>query len=242
MTIVETPHDLLESVRTKILPVFACDLYRDIHKGIRAELFAVTSTAGSVDPADDCGRLALADHVRSVAAVLESHREHEDAGVLPAMTEYLPELAEHIEEEHPLLEARFAEIVELAGAAAGASEPSQQRALGHNLYLELSGYTSEYLEHQLIEERVIMPALEQAVGVDAVVDMHVAIVSAIPPEQLAQSLAFMLPAMNLDDRVEMLGGIQASAPPQMFAGVLNLARSVLPPADFAAVATRLGAD
>lgn len=242
MTIVDSPYDLLQGVRAQLLPVVACDLYRDIHKGIRSELFAVTSTAGSLDPADDCGRLALADHVRAVGGVLESHREHEDAGVLPAMTEYLPELAEHIEEEHPLLEARFAEIVELAGAAAGASEASEQRMLGHNLYLELSDYTSVYLEHQLIEERVIMPALEQAAGVDAVVGMHIAIVSSIPPEQLAQSLAFMLPAMNLDDRAEMLGGIQASAPPPMFAEVLNLARSVLLPADFAALAKRLGID
>ena len=242
MTIVDSPYDLLQGVRAQLLPVVACDLYRDIHKGIRSELFAVTSTAGSLDPADDCGRLALADHVRAVGGVLESHREHEDAGVLPAMTEYLPDFAEHIEEEHPLLEARFAEIVELAGAAAGASEATEQRMLGHNLYLELSDYTSVYLEHQLIEERVIMPALEQAAGVDAVVGMHVAIVSSIPPEQLAQSLAFMLPAMNLDDRAEMLGGIQASAPPQMFAEVMNLAGSVLLPADFAALAKRLGID
>ena len=28
----------------------AVDLYRDIHKGIRTELFAVTTAAGSIDP------------------------------------------------------------------------------------------------------------------------------------------------------------------------------------------------
>ena len=39
------------------------DLYRDIHKGIRAELFAVTETAGALDPASDADRAALAAHV-----------------------------------------------------------------------------------------------------------------------------------------------------------------------------------
>ena len=84
-----------------------------------------------------------------------------------------------------------------------------------------------------------MPALEQAVGVDAVIGMHMAIISSIPPEEMAQSLAFMLPSMNLDDRVELLGGMRMSAPPEAFAGVVGLARSVLHPTDYAAVAARL---
>jgi hypothetical protein len=49
----------------------------------------------------------------------------------------------------------------------------------------------------------------------------------------------MLPAMNLDDRVELLGGMQAGAPPEVFDGVWSLARSVLPAADHQAVARRL---
>jgi hypothetical protein len=242
VTIVDPTRDLLRAVPSERFELVAMDLYRDIHKGIRAELFAITSAAGSVDPADACGRLALADHVGAVAWVLESHREHEDAGILPAMIEHLPELAEHIEAEHPLLEARFGAIVELAGETAAAAAPAEQRRLGHQLYLELSEYTSTYLAHQLVEERVIMPALERAVGVDAVVEMHTAIVSSIPPDELAKSLAFMLPAMNLDDRTEMLGGMQASAPAEAFAGVVSLARSVLAPVDFTAVAKRLALD
>ena len=46
--------------------------------------------------------------------------------------------------------------------------------------------------------------------------------------------------MNVDDRTELLGGMQAGAPAEVFAGVWGLADSVLPPADLAALATRLG--
>lgn len=240
MTILDHPYDLLRGVPRARLALFACDLYRDIHKGIRAELFALTSAAGSLDPGDECALVALADHVRAVASLLESHREHEDAGVLPAMIEHLPELADHIEAEHPMLEARFGEIVELASATADATQRIDQRTLAHNLYLELSEYTGSYLAHQLIEERVIMPALERALGADTVATMHVAIVSSIPPDELAKSLAFMLPAMNIDDRTELLGGIQASAPAEAFAAIVSLTNSVLPPADFTALAQRLG--
>ena len=63
MTIIH-PHDPTPSNPSSDLA--AVDLYRDIHKGIRAELFAITSTAGSIDPADEFDRAALADHVAAV--------------------------------------------------------------------------------------------------------------------------------------------------------------------------------
>lgn len=232
----------IEPTRTYDFDLVTFDLYRDIHKGIRAELFAVTSTAGSVDPTDRCGRAALADHVAAVSRVLESHAAHEDAAIDPVLVEHLPELAERISHDHHVLEARFAWLVELAADAAGASMPTDQRRLGHLLHLELSGFTSSYLAHQLVEERLVMPALERVVGVDAVVGIHTAILSSIPPEEMAASLAFMLPAMNADDRAELLGGVRASAPAEAFAGMVSLARSVLDPVEFAATTRRIGID
>jgi hypothetical protein len=59
---------------------------------------------------------------------------------------------------------------------------------------------------------------------------------------MARSLAFMLPAMNVDDRVEMLTGMRMGAPAEAFAAVTGLARSVLDPADYSSLALRLGLD
>ena len=84
-----------------------------------------------------------------------------------------------------------------------------------------------------------MPALEQAIGFDGVFAINQAIVSSIPPDQLVKTLAIMLPAMNVDDRTELLGGMKAGAPPEVFQGVWSLAGSVLTPGDRAAVARRL---
>jgi hypothetical protein len=50
----------------------------------------------------------------------------------------------------------------------------------------------------------------------------------------------MLPAMNIDGRAELLAGMRAGAPPQVFEGVWGLAASVLTPVDHAALADRLG--
>jgi hypothetical protein len=215
------------------------DLYKDIHKGIRSELFALTGSAGGTDPGDRAARAALADHVGDVYELLELHAEHEDAAIAPHLERELPALAEQVAADHVDFEGRFADIVDLAVTTADAGDADQRR-LAHLLYLELGSFTSAYLAHQDVEERQIMPALEAAIGVEAVVGVHQQIIGSIPPDVMARSLALMLPAMNVDDRTELLGGMRAGAPAEVFDGVWSLTGSVLAPADQAAVAARLG--
>jgi phytoene dehydrogenase-like protein len=216
----------------------AVDLYRDIHKGIRAELFAVTSTAGSIDPSNRCDRAALADHVTSVAAVLESHAHHEDAVIDPVLERHLPDLASEINDDHERLERMFASITDLANVVVDVV-PGEQRRLLQLLHLDLARFTSSYLGHIDLEERVVMQRLPELLGIDEIAAMHGAIVGSIPPDEMARSLAFMLPAMNIDDRVELLGGVRRAAPPEAFDATLGLARSVLRPGDFRSLAERM---
>jgi hypothetical protein len=233
MTINTTDTDLTR------FELVAIDLYRDIHKAIRAELFAVTTAAGQADPSDRTARCDLAAHVTDVHRLLESHAEHEDAAIQPLVEIHLPDIAERIALDHLAFEARGEDLVALAIETIDAPERDCRR-LVHNLYLDLAAFSSIYLAHQDLEERVLMPALERAIGVEAVLGVHQQIVGAIPPEEMARSLALMLPAMNVDDRTEMLGGMRAGAPAEVFAGVWSLAGSVLTPGDRAALATRLG--
>jgi hypothetical protein len=57
---------------------------------------------------------------------------------------------------------------------------------------------------------------------------------------MAKALAVMLPAMNVDDRAELLGGMEHHAPPEAFDAVWGLTQSVLTVANFRALATRMG--
>jgi hypothetical protein len=234
MTTIEIP-----TLPTTALEPVAHDLYRDIHKGIRVELFAMVTDAARLDPADQPARAALAAHVGDVFELLVSHAEHEDAAIQPAIEAHLPALAERVEVDHLTLEARLEQLVELSADAArpDAADPGFQV---HRFHLAAASFTSAYLEHQDVEERVIMPRLLEAVGLEAVMGIHGAIIAAIPPEDMVKSLAVMLPAMNVDGRTELLGGMQANAPAEVFAGVWSLAGSVLDPCDLAAVGRRLG--
>ncbi len=225
-------------LNSPLAPV-AHDLYRDIHKAIRVELFSVTTEAARLDPSQGIARAALAGHVQDVVQLLVSHAEHEDGAIQPALEANLPDLAERVERDHLTLEARMVDLQDMAAEAA-ALEVVDPGARVHRLHLALAAFTGQYLEHQDVEERVIMPALEVAIGVEAVVSIHQAILAGIPPEEMGRSLALMIPAMNIDDRVEMLGGMRADAPAEVFDGVWGLAGSVLDPSDLTALAGRLG--
>lgn len=241
MSLTQNPTQPLDSragvAAIAVRPVVV-DLYRDIHKGIRTELFATTEEAGRIDPTERLDRQALRDHVVGVVELLVTHAHHEDGHIQPVVERHLPDLADQVAEDHEVLEVRLTGLREQAEAAVAASD--DQRSHLHRLHLDLAAFTSAYLAHQDLEERVIMPALEDEIGVDATLDLHRAIVGSIPPAEMATSLAVMVPAMNVDDRTELLGGMKAGAPPEVFAGMWSLVGSVLEPRDVEALASRLG--
>jgi hypothetical protein len=209
------------------------NVYSNIHKAIRAELFGTVTTAASLDASNPCARAALADRLDALVLVLASHAHHEDVFIQPLVEAHVPELADAIVADHALFDAQ---IEDLAKGVRGATTVGEV----HELHLELARFTGSYLHHQDLEERQVQPALVTAVGPQVLFETEQALVASIPPEEMAQVLPIMLPAMNIDDRAEMLGGMRAGAPAEVFAGVWALAESVLQPADHAALAARLG--
>ena len=226
---------------TAVTAPITLDLYKDIHKGIRAELFSVTTEAGRLDPSEAIARAALATHVSDVVELLTGHAHHEDAAIQPVLESRLPDLAERIEVDHLTLEAHMDDLLAMATEAASSNAVDPGGRV-HRLYLALASFTSDYLRHQDVEERVVMPALEAAVGIEEVVRVHQAILAHIPPDEMAKGLAVMIPAMNIDDRAALLSGMQAGAPAEVFAGVWSLVGSVLDVADRRALARRLDLD
>jgi len=233
MTVLDTP-----TIPVRFRPV-VFDIYRNIHKGVRSELFNVVGTAGRLDPADDCGVVALAEHVPELVSVLVAHAEHEDEFVQPVIERFQHSYAIEIAEAHPRLEAQMAELEVLAARASDAC-PDQVRLLTHRFYLGLASFTAEYLQHQEFEEFEVMVMLSQHLSFEELLTIDNAIVASIEPDMMARSASLMLPAMNIEDQTELYEGARAGVPPEVFQGMLMLAQSVLEPARYEALARRLG--
>lgn len=235
MTLIDTP---LTNGRPPIKPV-SFDLYRDIHKAVRVELFAAVADAGRMDPADRNARADVAEKVSALVTLLRQHAEHEDGAINRTLEQVAPHLVSRIVEEHAAIEAAMDTVLELTAAMVDASDDTA-RAAAHELYLELAAFTSDYLAHQDVEERIIGPELDRALGFERLLAVHGEILANIPPQELSSSLALMFPAMNVDDRTELLGGMKATAPAEVFEANWSLARSVLAADDIRVLADRLG--
>src|SRR3954449_955845 len=111
---------------TAALDAVTVDIYRDVHKGIRNELFAVTLDAGRLDPHDDAAVSGVADRWGSLVGLLVAHAQHEEEFVQPVIEQFAPLYAEEIAEAHAALEAQMAQL-ELLADRAGESCPSQRR-------------------------------------------------------------------------------------------------------------------
>ena len=168
------------------------DIYRNVHKGIRLEMFAVTTELGSLDPDDTEACRRFASRFRILELLLTKHAMHEDVHLEPAIAEALGDHAAQLAVAHVVLESqveRIGRIVDAALAAAGAD----RRAALHMAYLELAAFVGAYLQHQDDEERIVMRALDAAFPTEVLAQLDAAIVASIPPEILGQFLAIMLP-------------------------------------------------
>lgn len=236
MTTIQHPAPLTDNL--DLVDGEAYDFYREIHKGIRHALFHTTLTAGSLDVADGDQVDALLDAHANLLHLLHTHHEHEDRFVQPLLDQHAPELALAVVVQHADVEAGMARLDLLAHRLGTIARPGRPGA-ALNLYLALSRVTSEYLAHQLVEETQVMPALRAVVPTEELLALDMQIRSSIPPDEMVKALAHLLPAMNVDERVDMLGGM-AMAPPEVFAIIRDAAQVILPAGQWAEVARRIG--
>lgn len=227
-----------ETLGGDLVDAEAYDFYREIHKGIRHALFTTVLAAGRLDVADaDAVDQLLAAH-GDLLGLLHSHHHHEDEFFQPLIEAHAPVLAVDIEHQHAEVDAAMAHQAVLASRVRSTPAPGR-RAVVHNLYLDLTRLTSAYLAHQLVEETQVMPALRAVVPTEELLALDLELRSTVPPDEMVGAMQHMLPAMDVEERVDMLGGM-AMAPPEVFAVFRAAAERALTPAQWAQVADRIG--
>ena len=219
-------------------PTNGYDFYREIHKGIRYAMFHTTMSAGRVDVGDPDAVEAILAAATDLFELLHLHHRHEDEFVQPLIDTHAPELAMLVAAQHIDVDDGIAHAARLCHDLATVAQPGRGHA-AHRLYLDLTRLTGSYLAHQLVEETEVMPALRAAVPTEELLALDMQLRASVPPPVMADAMAFMLPAMNTEERVDMLGGM-SMAPPPVFAVLRRAATKALTADEWAVVAARLG--
>ena len=213
------------------------DIYRRVHKAVRACLFDATAALGRADPHDDCEVRAALARLEELLVLCESHLEHENAFIHRAMEARRPGSARRFVEDHVHHEASIEALRARARELEAAHEEDRDAAL-HGLYRAVALFVAENLEHMEREEAENNAVLQDAYTDSEIAAIERTLVAALAPGQMMQALRWFLPAMQHGERLAMLAGM-AQAPAPVREAALGIARTRLDPADFARLASAL---
>jgi Hemerythrin HHE cation binding domain len=214
--------------------------YAVVHKGIRALMLRLVEEAGKTDYAEAPTVAVLRVEAENVFRVLESHAEHEDRFVAPLIRAADPSLARSLDAEHGEQPRKLADLRAALDGVLSAP-PSEARGRGHAFTVAVSRFVGESMAHMADEEERAMPALWSALDDASIAEVHKALVESIPPAERLRAAAWMLPAMNAEERLQLLSELRSTAPAGALEAILSVARRVLDPAAWTRLEAALSA-
>jgi len=199
------------------------DLYTLVHKGLRAFMADVLVATGRMDPLDDDEVADVASRVGALLTLCRSHLEHEDRVIHTMLEHARPGSTARTAREH---EGHLRSFDALAGhldrlqQAAVAARP----AAALDLYRALALFVGDNLAHMHVEETVNNAALWACFRDSDLDAAHRAIVDAIPPQEKALFVHWIVPCVAPAERAAMLAAMQASMPAGLFGQVVDSVR------------------
>lgn len=210
------------------------DIYRGIHKAVRAYMCDTLTMLGRLDIDDRQDVAAAVAQVRGLAIFCAGHLAHENQFVHPAVEARRPGSSDMTTEDH----SHYVEAHALATALEQASGESRATAVAE-LQRFLAQFVAENLTHMNVEESWNNAVLWETHSDAELIAIEQAIVGSPSPDELAICLHWMITGMNPAERRDLLAGIRQTAPAPAFEGVLALARDCLGARDWNKLATAL---
>ncbi|HSB96402.1 MAG TPA: hypothetical protein VLC91_08145 [Spongiibacteraceae bacterium] len=214
------------------------DIYLAIHKALRVYMGETLGVLGRMDCEDEQDVSVALAQLRELLNICAGHLEHENQFVHKAMERRHPGSTlriadEHIEHLHALDDLRA------AATALEHSAAAERRSAAQRLYRQLTLFVAENFEHMQFEESEHNAVL-WAVYADAeLLAIEAELVASIPPAEMMVIARWMLANNDHAFRVNMLSGVRAHAPREVFEGLLAVAQSNLTGRDWRKLATAL---
>jgi hypothetical protein len=206
---------------------------------MRFALAGITTRAGCADAGDEQSVRALLEEWRDVAFVLDGHQAHEDEFCDPLIRRYAAGLCDELAQAHHRADQQLTSL-HVAAAGIRQATPTARQRLLVGFHLSLADFEASYFPHLRFEERTVMPALRAAMtDADLEIVCH-EIRDSVSPAAMCTFIRYLVPAINFAERLDLLDGMYAGTPPDVFELFRDAARSALPPADFEAVALAVG--
>lgn len=195
------------------------DLYAPIHKALRSMMSDTLCRIGRMDVCDAEDLAQGLAQFEALLALCESHVQHENDFVHPAIEARRPSGSARIAHEHDEHLQSIAELRDEAAALRVApAEAQAARAL--RLYRHLALFVAANFQHMHIEETAHNAALWAHYSDAELLQLHGRLMASIDPREQLEVARWMVPALSPAERAAVVGGMKAEAPPEAFIGLL----------------------
>lgn len=187
------------------------DLYKTIHKALRAILFETTIRVGRTDFQERDATEQTVAAVRRLLGFLEEHGAHEDRVVMPEIARLSPTAFADLQADHHRVAGLQRELEQLLHRLEDA--PLEQRlSLGRRLQQRLGLLTAEHLQHMEREETRGNRLLWAHHTDEELLHMHGRILGAIPAPRMLEWAGILIPVIDTEERRVLVHGLQERLP------------------------------
>jgi len=213
-------------------------------------IYSLSGRLQTNDFADTASTTALAtdlEHEFEVArsagcilCVLSHHATDEETQIFPASAKVGSQLIAQLIEEHHELTRREVALAKSARDLLAMDSPERRVEAGVRLNQEANELFGVYIVHMNREETELVPLMREHFSNEQMAAMRGAIIGQLPPDRFMAILGWMLPALNVGELTEFLGGVRRGAPPQVFQAMTNVCAAKVEPTRWKAVKLRVG--
>ena len=186
------------------------DLYRNVHKGQRAQLFGLAVELGTLDHLDRPAVASLVERLRDLIADLRKHSENEEGFIHPLLRQKAPQVAADLDREHDVFEPILSELDERIHRISALEGDSSGELI--ELYRAWCRMTSAYLTHIDREESAAMPLLWETCSDEEIFAAIREFVASRSPSDQMHDLITQVPALAPHERAALVGNILRDSP------------------------------
>lgn len=200
--------------------------FRFVHKALRAMLAESLQRVGALDACYPDDRALIIDAVLRLLRVCSQHIAHQDEFFLAPLARRAPRAALPFDDDHRNQLTEIAALRQRLAAVQVAGPSARSSAYG--LYLALTRFAAEQLEHLAEEDTLLTRALWEHFSDDEIRAMQARMHADFTPEQSGFYLQWMTQALDVSELGDLVAEARASMSASAFDSLLEIMRGEMP--------------
>ncbi|MBS1653582.1 MAG: hemerythrin domain-containing protein [Bacteroidetes bacterium] len=203
------------------------DIFRQIHKGLRALLYETALLLQQTDFTDTRESKKAIEQLNQVVDLFDKHAHTEDNFVLPSIQQYEPSVSGLFEQEHVEDHALGMKLRDLLGKLGQASQAEAEK-LGAETGIAYVAFMVFNLNHMAKEEDMLNKLLWRYFTDGELHGITENIIAHQPPQAMGLFSKWMIRGLNNFEITKWLSEIKNNAPDPVFQGMIMMAENELP--------------